>query len=64
MVHDGCGAHGHGVAGLGNGQLCNCSDISGLQLRHLDLLLAAQHVQLADLLLHVLVHVVDNRVAL
>ena len=64
MVYDGCCAHGHGIACLGHGQLCNGTDIACPQLLNLNLVLAPQDVELANLFLSILVYIVHNRVAL
>ena len=64
MVYNGCRAHSHGIAGLGHSQLCNSSDVACFQLLHLNLILATQDIELADLFLSILIHIVHHRVAL
>ena len=64
MVYNGCCAHSHSIAGLGHGQLCNGSDVACSQLLHLNLVLAPQGIELANLFLGILIHIIHNRVTL
>jgi len=63
MVYNGCRAHSHGIAGLGHGQLCNGSDVACPQLLHLNLVLAPQDIELANLFLRILIYIIHNRIA-
>ena len=61
---DGSGPGGEAVPRPCRGQLGKSADISRVKLLYLDGLAALKHIELSDLLLHILIRVVDHVVRL
>ena len=64
MVHDRCITNRHGITGCSHAELRNGTDITGPELRNLDGFLAAENVDLTDLLSGFLIYVIDLSVRL
>ena len=64
VVHDRCITNRHGITGCSHAELRNGTDITGPELRNLDGFLAAENVDLTDLLGGFLVYIIDLSVRL